>query len=67
MPKELIHNMGRPLDRRQRETLERNDDRRRVMVSSARSLIYDKDLGVGSAAVERLLKSQSWVPTSVRL
>ncbi|KIK31843.1 hypothetical protein CY34DRAFT_61428, partial [Suillus luteus UH-Slu-Lm8-n1] len=52
MPKELIHNMGRPLDRRQRETLERNDDRRRLIVSSARTLIYDKNLGVGSAAVE---------------
>ncbi|KAG2066725.1 hypothetical protein BDR04DRAFT_1120940 [Suillus decipiens] len=32
--------------------------------NSVRSLIYDKDLGVGSTAVECLLKPQSWVPTS---
>jgi hypothetical protein len=59
--------MGMPQDRQQRETLERNDDRRRVMVSTARSLIYEQDYGVGSTAVEALLKPQSWVPTSVRL
>jgi hypothetical protein len=59
--------MGMPRDRQQRETQERNDDKRRVVVSTARSLIYEKDYGVGSAAVEALLKPQSWVPTSVRL
>ncbi|KAG2047193.1 hypothetical protein BDR06DRAFT_1032526 [Suillus hirtellus] len=64
IPKVRIQNMGMPQDRQQCETLERNDDRRRVMVSTAWSLIYENDYGVGSTAVEGLLKSQSWVPTS---
>jgi hypothetical protein len=59
--------MGRPQDKQQRETLARNDERRGVMVSTARSLIYEQNFAVGSAAVERILKPQSWVPTSVRL
>ena len=67
IPKDRIQNMGRPRDRLQRKTLERNDERRGTMVSAARSLIYEKDFGVGSAAVERILKPQSWVPTSVSL
>ncbi|KAJ8581094.1 hypothetical protein M405DRAFT_926351, partial [Rhizopogon salebrosus TDB-379] len=64
IPKDRIQNMGRPRDRLQRETLERNDERRGAMVSAARSLIYEKDFAVGSAVVERILKLQSWVPTS---
>src|ERR1700709_2669254 len=67
IPKGRIQNMGRPRDRQQRETLARNDEQRGIMVSSARSLIYEKDFAVGSAAVERILKPQSWVPTSVSL
>jgi hypothetical protein len=67
IPKERIQNMGMPRDRQQRETLVRNDERRLLQVSTARSLIYEQNLGVGSAAVERILKSQSWVPTLVRL
>lgn len=59
--------MGMPRDRTQRVTLGRDDERRRVMVSQARSLIYEQNYGVGSAPVERILKSQSWVPTSVSL
>ncbi|KAG2126386.1 hypothetical protein BD769DRAFT_1668376 [Suillus cothurnatus] len=34
------------------------------MVSTTGSLIYEQDYGVGSTAVEALLKPQSWVPTS---
>lgn len=67
IPKDRIQNMGRPQDRLQRETLERNDEKRGAMVNAARSLIYEKDFAVGSAAVERILKPQSWVPTSVSL
>jgi hypothetical protein len=59
--------MGMPQDRRQREILARDDDRRRIIVGTARELIYDKNFAVGSAAVERMLKPHSWVPTSVRL
>lgn len=59
--------MGMPQDRRQRDILARDDDRRRIIVGTARELIYDKNFAVGSAAVERMLKPHSWVPTSVRL
>jgi hypothetical protein len=59
--------MGMPRDRQQRETLVRNDEKRLIHVGTARSLIYEQNLGVGSTAVERILKPQSWVPTSVRL
>jgi hypothetical protein len=59
--------MGKPQDRRQRETLARDDERRQNIVGTARELIYDKNLAVGSAPVERILKPHSWVPTSVRL
>jgi hypothetical protein len=57
--------MGMSLDRQQRATLERDNERKRVMVSSARKLIYEDNYAVSSAPVERLLKPQSWVPTSV--
>jgi Plavaka transposase len=67
IPKDRIQNMGKPQDRTQRETLARSNDTRRTMVSTARSLIYEKNYAVGSAPVEQILKSQSWVPTSVRL
>jgi hypothetical protein len=48
--------MGRPQDRRQRETLKRYDANRGPLVSDARKLIYEKNLAVGSAPVERILK-----------
>lgn len=67
IPKDHIHNMGRPRDRMQCETLARNDVTRHSLVSEARKLIYEKDLGVGSTRVEQILKPQSWVPTSVSL
>jgi hypothetical protein len=50
----------------QRETLARVDDldcRHRVAV--ARDLIYEKNYAVDSAAVKRLLKEDSLVPTAV--
>lgn len=67
IPKARIPNMGMSRDRQQRATMERDDERRRVMVSSARKLIYEDNYAVSSAPVERLLKPQSWVPTSVSL
>jgi hypothetical protein len=66
IPKERIQNMGMPRDRTQRVTLGRDDERRGMMVNKARSLIYEENYAVGSARVEQILKSQSWVPTSVR-
>lgn len=35
------------------------------IITSARNFIYKLGYGIGSAAVERLLKEQSWVPTRV--
>jgi hypothetical protein len=67
IPKNRIQNMGMPQDRQQRQTLSRSDERRRMIVNDARSLIHEQNFAVGSAAVERILKPQSWVPTSVRL
>lgn len=58
--------MGRPQDRQQCDTLARNDERRWNIMGTAHELIYDKNLAVGSAPVERILKPHSWVPTSVR-
>jgi hypothetical protein len=43
-----------------------DDARRRSTVASARELIYEKNYAVDSQAVEKLLKAQSLVPTSVR-
>lgn len=59
--------MGRPQDRRERQTLARNAQSRETLISTARKLIYEKNYAVSSAAVENILKAQSWVPTSVRL
>ena len=50
----------------QRATLMRiDDDRRRNNVATARTLIYEKNCLVNSAAVEHWLKPKSLVPTSV--
>jgi len=68
IPKNRIQNLGMPQDRKQRSTLRRLDDaQRRSRVSSARALIYEKNKRVNNAAVERLLKPESLVPTSVSL
>jgi negative regulator of replication initiation len=42
-----------------------DDLQRRDLVSAARELIHQKNFDTDSAAVERLLKVQSLVPTSV--
>lgn len=60
--------MGKPRDMSQRVTLARVDDvKRRTRVGAARKAIYEQDLGVDSAAVERLLKDDSLVPAAVSL
>lgn len=58
--------MGKPRDMSQRVTLARVDDvKRRTRVEAARKAIYEQNLGVDSAAVERLLKDDSLVPAAV--
>lgn len=73
IPISLAHNFGTPEDKQYRIHKARVDDsNRQTKVSKARKLIYgkigrkkDTNFGVGSAAVERLLKDQSLVPTDV--
>lgn len=65
IPTTRLHNLGMSRDRQQRSTLARSDASRSQLVATARNLIYEKNYGVGSAAVESLLKPNSWVPTSV--
>jgi hypothetical protein len=53
---------------RQRKTLLRVDDiHRRSHVIAARRVIFDKHYQVNSAAVERILQKESWVPNVVRI
>lgn len=68
--KEDIQKMGTKSDMKFRQLRTREDTYpRRFDVNRARELIYNalKPFGVTSAAVERLLKPKSWVPTEVRL
>jgi hypothetical protein len=60
------HLVGTASDWRRRVKLARNDDYRyRLIVSKARHAIYERNLAVNSAFVERILKPESLVPTSV--
>ena len=63
-----VHLFGTNRDRNNRVKLLRVDDeRRRFMVKQARDFIYERNQFINSAAVERILKPLSLVPTSVRL
>jgi hypothetical protein len=59
--------MGKPRDMAQRQTLARVDNvSRRSRVEAARRSIYEENFAVDSARVEKLLQSDSLVPTAVR-
>lgn len=61
-----LQNLGMKLDMRQWVSLARvDDDDRKHGTQLARRLIYEKNYAVNSEAVERILKPQSLVPTSV--
>jgi hypothetical protein len=61
------HLVGTKRDRINRIKLARVDDeRRKNLVSRARELIHQKNFATNSAGIERMLKPQSLVPTSVR-
>ena len=70
-PRCLIHlsrvpNLGMPLDIMQRRTRARKDDvHHRVLVSTARGVIYNDNRTVDCKAVKSLLNEQSMVPTQV--
>ncbi|KAF8960115.1 hypothetical protein BDZ97DRAFT_1922371 [Flammula alnicola] len=65
IPKEKIPEVGQKLDNRCRTTTRHVDDEcHHWTVKIAREFIYEKDKGVKSAAVERLLAKESLVPTT---
>ena len=67
IPLNQVHNMGKPSDMLRRNSLARVDDNtRRGDINSARRLIYQQNYQVNSAAVERILRPNSLVPTVVR-
>jgi|SRR5882762_1498976 hypothetical protein len=66
IPKDRIRNLGMARDRQQRLTLARVDDEtKRFVIANSRRLIYERNYAVDSSALERILKDQSLVPTSV--
>jgi len=66
IPLSKVHLIGTKSDRKARAALVRvDDDRHRNLISAARKAIYQQNYDVDSAAVERMLKPQSLVPTSV--
>lgn len=68
MPLDQIHNLAKPRDMARRATSARVDSvMRRTRVSTARRLIYEKNMQVNCAAVEDLLRDTSLVPTSVSM
>lgn len=61
-----VPNMGTRRDLSQRVSLARVDDvRRRSRLEAARKAIYEHNNTVDGAAIERLLKDDSLVPTAV--
>ncbi|KAG2336479.1 hypothetical protein BDR05DRAFT_978786 [Suillus weaverae] len=56
-----IHQLGMTHDRQQHSMLAWSNASRSQPVSTARCLIYENNYGIDSAAVEALLKSDSWV------
>src|SRR5277367_5608802 len=66
IPMENMHLIGTKRDAKQMEALARVDNAsHQIKVSNARQLIYESNFAVDSAAVERLLKPESLVPTEV--
>src|ERR1700722_20155415 len=62
-----VHLLGTKSSRQARTSLARLDDpQRRNLLSAAREAIYKQNYDIDSAAVERMLKPSSLVPTSVR-
>jgi hypothetical protein len=66
IPKSRVEKMGMKRDMEERTSLARFDNNhRKWMVATARSIIYEKNYAVNREAVENILKEQSLVPTSV--
>ena len=68
IPMDRVPNMGMHRDLSQRVSLARVDDvRRRSRLEAAREAIYEHNNAVDGAAIERLLKDDSLVPTAVSI
>lgn len=65
--KAQIPDMGTKADMRRRQNTRQDTPWYRSMIETARRWIFDKGYLVGGAAVSRLLKPKSWVPTRVRI
>jgi hypothetical protein len=57
--------MGTKADMRRRANIREDTPAYRRIIAIARRWIYEKGLLVAGAAVSRLLKPKSWVPTRV--
>ena len=57
--------MGLKEDITRRKKSRMDDQDRRNKIEKSLDIIYNKGLAVDSAAVENLLREQSWVPTAV--
>ena len=65
-PMTHVPEMGTPNDMKRRQLLVRtDDDSRRNKVLRARELIYERNYAVNTPQVEKLLRDQSLVPTTV--
>jgi hypothetical protein len=58
--------MGTPTGILQSQNLQRDSHNRRSHIERARKLIFQRGSKITSSAVENLLASKSWVPTTVR-
>ena len=68
IPLSKVHLLGTKSDRKARTVLARLDNQQRKnLVSASREAIYGQNFDIDSAAVERMLKPQSLVPTSVSI
>lgn len=66
IPKDHTHRVGTELDRSQRSTLARVDDKiYRETIAAAHAKIYEGNWAVDSAPIENLLQAHSLVPTQV--
>jgi hypothetical protein len=67
IPTARLQNLVMSRDRQQHSTLARSNASRDQSVAAARSLVYERNYGVDSTAIESLLKPESWVPNSVSM
>lgn len=60
--------MGMDRDQARREqNIRRDDEHRKGVIERARTFIYHQGLGLSSAAINRFLGPESWVPTRASL